>query len=433
MGDILTSYSREGVGLDLCIGSLYGIPTLCKKCGKYLLRECAPGSPGLYRCRRGYSLCFDKETMRVYFGFLLEGKCDTRRFRLASSYSDVISRTYFENCLKYSHSLFELKKVRDNLASPGCRFDSCVANVNDRLKKIRHMGDDENVRVPVEDIGAITRNIANLRAYRQEISACAKIKFLDELLLPTHVQGETREAVDSFRKQALLFGRFVHDIGQYLPGFNPILPPRLPDKGDVELKLSQIKTMEALTLALMALKRFYVNACNNVWEERQSEPYQMFDKYRYCFRGIDYKIKLKSVREELFFETILAIDGFELVALNLLSNAVKYLPPSHGKRQVITVEFEKGDLNIWIRVISQGPLLMESECEMLGRRCMRGANAERSGTAGDGMGLVIVQDIVEKSCLFVKFSSYGKVTEYGDVPWRTFCAEITVPNDRWVH
>jgi signal transduction histidine kinase len=85
-------------------------------------------------------------------------------------------------------------------------------------------------------------------------------------------------------------------------------------------------------------------------------------------------------------------DGMRRVVENLLSNAVKYSDP-HSPI-TISVSVADGD-KMALSVHNHGPALSPDEQARIFRPFERGQSAERSGKRGWGIGLTLVQGIVD--------------------------------------
>jgi len=82
----------------------------------------------------------------------------------------------------------------------------------------------------------------------------------------------------------------------------------------------------------------------------------------------------------------------EYACYNLLTNAVKYSP----QRTQVTVRAWKDDARIRIAVQDQGIGMDQKEVKQIFQKFYRTKKAEESGEAGTGIGLSIVQQIVEQ-------------------------------------
>jgi two-component system sensor histidine kinase SenX3 len=82
----------------------------------------------------------------------------------------------------------------------------------------------------------------------------------------------------------------------------------------------------------------------------------------------------------------------EYACYNLLTNAVKYSP----QRTEVTASAWKADTSIHIAVKDQGIGMDQKEVKQIFQKFYRTKRAEESGEAGTGIGLSIVQQIVEQ-------------------------------------
>ena len=82
----------------------------------------------------------------------------------------------------------------------------------------------------------------------------------------------------------------------------------------------------------------------------------------------------------------------EYACYNLLTNAVKYSP----QRTEVTVTGAKAGSHVRIAVQDQGIGMDQKEVKQIFQKFYRTKKAEESGEAGTGIGLSIVQQIVEQ-------------------------------------
>jgi len=99
---------------------------------------------------------------------------------------------------------------------------------------------------------------------------------------------------------------------------------------------------------------------------------------------------LQSVSEELQLTGDREL--MEYACYNLLTNAVKYSP----QRTQVTVSCWKDDARIRIAVKDQGIGMDQKEVKQIFQKFYRTKRAEESGEVGTGIGLSIVQQIVEQ-------------------------------------
>lgn len=101
-------------------------------------------------------------------------------------------------------------------------------------------------------------------------------------------------------------------------------------------------------------------------------------------------ISLEPIAEELAFTGDREL--MEYACYNLLSNAVKYSP----RDTEVTVTARKAESQIRIAVKDQGIGMDQKEVKQIFQKFYRTKKAEESGEAGTGIGLSIVQQIVEQ-------------------------------------
>lgn len=243
---------------------------------------------------------------------------------------------------------------------------------------------------------------------------------------------EMREAfhVSVYAVQRSLFlksaRRFLHDAGQYIAGLQNVLPQHQMRRGQIQMMVADIRTVIALASALRFLKKLFDIALFGQKESKmQYVPlYRMFDRYRYCFADRDTRISLKVEPNQIgFFKEVRCSFGFERIVLNLFGNAVKYMPP---QRRCIDVCFLQTGTCVKVSVSSMGPALDDAEIAKLGRHGFRGRLA-REGFVGEGMGLSVVREYVERSNMSIKFTQEGSPLVFKGVPYRLFTAVLEIP------
>jgi len=123
-------------------------------------------------------------------------------------------------------------------------------------------------------------------------------------------------------------------------------------------------------------------------------------------------LSLKPVAEELQ----LAGDRelMEYACYNLLTNAIKYSP----QRTEVTVSARKADTLLRIAVEDQGMGMDQKEVKQIFQKFYRTKKAEESGEAGTGIGLAIVQQIVEQ---------HGGQIEVESQPGAGSCFTLVLP------
>jgi signal transduction histidine kinase len=104
----------------------------------------------------------------------------------------------------------------------------------------------------------------------------------------------------------------------------------------------------------------------------------------------------------------------EYACYNLLTNAVKYSP----QRTQVTVTGVKAGSHVRISVQDQGIGMDQKEVKQIFRKFYRTKKAEESGEAGTGIGLSIVQQIVEQ---------HGGEIEVNSQPGKGSCFTLVLP------
>jgi len=107
----------------------------------------------------------------------------------------------------------------------------------------------------------------------------------------------------------------------------------------------------------------------------------------------------------------------EYACYNLLTNAIKYSP----QETEVTVSGRSGDGEVLISVKDQGIGMDQKELKQIFRKFYRTRKAEESGEAGSGIGLSIVQQIVEQ---------HGGAIHVTSQPGAGSCFTLVVPEAR---
>ena len=128
------------------------------------------------------------------------------------------------------------------------------------------------------------------------------------------------------------------------------------------------------------------------WLAESIAVYRKFDKLVRCFRPRAARL---GITLELIGQSHGLIRGpgmFEIVPFLALDNAVKYAPK--GSRVEVLIEEDNGGVRT--RVESIGPRLDDDEHERIFMPGFRGRNAELKTKEGDGEGLALLKDLVER-------------------------------------
>jgi len=124
-------------------------------------------------------------------------------------------------------------------------------------------------------------------------------------------------------------------------------------------------------------------------------------------------VALEPIAEELMLSGDREL--MEYACYNLLTNAIKYSP----QRTQVTVSARKDDARLRIAVEDQGIGMDQKEVKQIFQKFYRTKKAEESGEAGTGIGLSIVQQIVEQ---------HGGVIEVTSQPGVGSCFTLLLPS-----
>ncbi len=223
--------------------------------------------------------------------------------------------------------------------------------------------------------------------------------------------------------------RFLHEIGQFLSAIQNLLPyTDGHEKQPVPIKVSSLLSIHAMVMALQCLTQQLFASTRNSIEKKQFSPFQLFDKYRYCFGGSSGEIHLLKGNCHDYYEQIYSYDGFEYAVLNLLTNAQKYLPPDN-KHNSIDIKFNRYDKGMEIVVESMGVKIDDSDLTRLGTRWFRGRNAIAAGVQGEGLGLHSVVTLMRRSGFAINFFSSGNMLRLNGIDYRKFSVRIRITQD----
>lgn len=221
--------------------------------------------------------------------------------------------------------------------------------------------------------------------------------------------------------------RFLHDAGQFLAAIQNLLPYTDSNRcQNAVVTVSSLISIHAMIMALQCLKRQLFESVRKSRRRHEFSPYQLFDKYRYCFGESYGRIRLTKADGCDFYELISSYEGFEFAVLNLLGNAIKYLP-SDERYNAVDVIFKHYKLGIEITVESMGIKVDDSDLKRLGMRWFRGRNAVESNVQGEGLGLHAVVSCMRQSGFSIKFFSLGKTYRLNDFDYRKFVVRIRIP------
>ncbi len=186
-------------------------------------------------------------------------------------------------------------------------------------------------------------------------------------------------------------------------------------------KRKQIATMihaESKRLARMIQTFLDVERLSEGQMDFKREPFTLTDVVANCTE----RVRPLAERKQIAIETDGNVAGvllgdrelFEYAVYNLLTNAIKYSPTA--TTTTVTCSFETGMLRLSVR--DQGIGMDASETGKVFQRFYRTRRAEASGETGTGIGLSIVQQIVEL---------HGGRIQVSSTPGEGSCFTVIVP------
>jgi len=162
-------------------------------------------------------------------------------------------------------------------------------------------------------------------------------------------------------------------------------------------QVAQVINSESKRLAKMVEIFLNVERLSAGQMELKHEPIQVKDLMETCVERVRPLADRKHIR--LTLEPVaeyLRLTGdrelMEYACYNLLTNAVKYSP----QRTEVTASTGKAAGHVLIAVKDQGIGMDQKEVKQIFQKFYRTKKAEESGEAGTGIGLSIVQQIVEQ-------------------------------------
>ena len=509
MESFLTSYSIVKDGIRLSVGKVYGILSICRKCGKYEFGKCGCGQDGVSVCRYGCAV-YEKQGV-VYFGLHLKGYYQSNRalrfdppcvltypqflqiqiydqqleaFAFAQKQALVFSSDYdryvediqaalpdpkgenwgkdikvktisgqcITKALKALSSLIEERqRFSEFFSAP--RFQNMLPSFSQNLNKDslivpdprcrRCRGHECNYGTSRGDIGSgfskCSKGVFFIRRFartyyglkiienKEKLRRIGKWKNRNCVIFTKDRLLELLGFISRYEYEISIARHFLHDVGQFLSAIQNLLPYTDVNRNqNAAFKVSSLISINAMTMALQCLKRQLFSSDRRKGRRHQFSPYQLFDKYKYCFNQSYGRIRLIKADGRDFYELVEACEGFEFAVLNLLSNAVKYLPTKEAYNE-INIKFNHCKKGIEITVESMGVRVDESDLPKLGNRWFRGRNALESGVKGEGLGLHAVVTCMQQSGYSIKFASSGKTVCINGIDYCLFSARIRIP------
>ena len=160
------------------------------------------------------------------------------------------------------------------------------------------------------------------------------------------------------------------------------------------------------------------------WPYEDIPVYRKFDKLLRCFRPQSAK---KHLHVDLTGKSHGYIRGpgiFEIVPFLAIENAVKYSPIARN----LTVHFSETDSAVLSEVRSVGPILVSNEEHRIFDPGFRGSNAQKVTKEGDGQGLALLKDLVER--LYhgtISFHQGDVQFAHEDIPYARTILRIAFP------
>lgn len=183
-------------------------------------------------------------------------------------------------------------------------------------------------------------------------------------------------------------------------------------------QIAQMINSESKRLARMIQAFLDVERLGEGQMELKREPFSARDVVIVCLeraRPLAVKKRIRLEAGELSADELLGDrELMEYAVYNLLTNAVKYSPP---ETQVLVTMRRLGE-RLHLAVRDQGIGMDEKELTRIGTKFYRTTAAEKSGEVGTGIGLSIVNQIVER---------HGGRIEVASAPGSGSCFTIIVP------
>ncbi len=341
-------------------------------------------------------------------------------------FSDSLLPPYFKDCLPSTTD----GRINNSLIAPDPRCNRCrhcecsLENHGDNSKH-----EFQKCSKGVWYIVGLTKTYCGLHVVELEKDRPKELKnkYKHQVLFSKSQIISLINYIDERESEINIARRFLHDAGQYLSAIQNVLP--YADEHEAHstpFKTSSLISINAMVMALQCLKKQLSPNIYKSKTRRVFSPYQLFDKYRYCFADSFARISLIKGGGRDYYELISSRDGFDFAVLNLLSNAIKYLPPdkNHSTVKILFNHYGKG---LEIVVESMGVKVDDSDLSKLGTRWFRGRNAIAAGVQGEGLGLHSVKTCMIRSGFGIKFASTGKVLTIKDVDYCNFSVRIWIP------
>jgi len=273
----------------------------------------------------------------------------------------------------------------------------------------------ENIASPMYDqhqqltgLLGVTRDITDRRAAEKQALALT-LEQEKRRLLETFIQNTShdfRTPISILNTSAYVMRRMTDSLiaqqeqlrAQLATFETPALCKQLSDIADLEARLYQQiaqsesggKRLEQLVTRLLEMVQLDSQSTLTLTPQDVNPIIQQFiETYERLIteKGITCAVKLAADVPLV----LLNREAFERILQNLLDNAVRYTP-SGGQ---ITVQTERRDVAVVVSVIDTGIGIADADIPLIFERFYRADKARNMHTGGAGLGLAIIQQLVE--------------------------------------
>lgn len=219
--------------------------------------------------------------------------------------------------------------------------------------------------------------------------------------------------------------RLATDVSQLAEQVLSESTPLGVDKfGSATPALRSLVKSAALLVDSFDLLEIYLNPKAATFGQRRSvEIYKLIDKLA-KIAGLARKQEQRPA-VQLYGNTRRSYDVFEsfkLIPFTLIDNAQKYSRTGG----VVKVEIAENAQALEIKVISEGPLLSETEQSRIFERGFRGRAAEEAYPSGMGLGLYIAQTVARAHGSTIRVRSQALSYDLGNFPQATNIFSFTI-------
>lgn len=203
------------------------------------------------------------------------------------------------------------------------------------------------------------------------------------------------------------------------------LQGRLSGQGaDAALAKNVTALSEILSLRMELMDVLAAYSTNSNFELEEIPVFRKFDKICKCFRALARTRNIDIQLNGASLSAVLAPRSFELIPLLVLDNALKYSPDN----KTISVGISETQDEITCVITSVGPMVRDEEKDRIFQLGGRGEFAIKSGSAGSGIGLFFLKNLVRSAGGSVLFDQ-GKVALNikGIIPYRDTSLQLRFP------